>query len=306
MIYRDITELIGTTPVVRLNALVQSDWAEVLVKLESFNPGGSVKDRIGFNMILDAVTKGKLKPGGTIIEPTSGNTGIGLALMAAAKGYHMILVMPENFSMERRQMLKAYGAELVLTPAHEGMAGAVNKAEELCRQHSDWYMPQQFKNPANPQVHMETTGPEIVADVGDKLDYFIAGVGTGGTLTGVGKYLKENIPGVRVVAVEPRDSAMLSGKEAGPHKIQGIGANFIPEILDRSIIDEVIPVSNNDAFDIARRMACEEGILCGISSGASVYAALQIAQRAGNGVRILAIAPDTGERYLSAGLFDND
>ncbi|MGE5418409.1 MAG: cysteine synthase A [Acidobacteriota bacterium] len=298
--------MIGMTPIVRLNSMVPVGWAEVLIKLESFNPGGSVKDRIGFNMVLDAVMKGRLKSGGTIIEPTSGNTGIGLALMAAAKGYHMILVMPENFSMERRQLLKAYGAELYLTPAHEGMAGAISKAEELCRQHPDWYMPQQFKNPANPQVHLETTGPEIMADTGDKLDYFVAGVGTGGTLSGVGKYLKDNIPGVKVIAVEPRDSALLSGGQPGPHKIQGIGANFIPEILDRNLIDEVITVSNQDAYETARRLAREEGMLCGISSGAAVFAALQIAQRAGSGTRILAIAPDTGERYLSAGLFDVD
>lgn len=295
----NISELIGNTPIVRLNRIVGPGSAEVLVKLEYFNPGGSVKDRICLSMIEDAEKKGLLKKGSTIIEPTSGNTGIGLAMIAAARGYKCILIMPETMSMERRQILKAYGAEIVLTPGAEGMTGAVKKAEELSKTVPGGFMPQQFKNPANPEGHRKTTAIEILDATGGKLDAFVAGVGTGGTVTGVGEVLKQHDQNIRIIAVEPKKSPVLSGGTAGPHKIQGIGAGFVPAVLNRGIIDEIIQVDDADAFATARRMAKEEGIFVGISSGAAAHAALQIAKGMGEGKRVLALLPDTGERYLS-------
>ncbi|MBO8172702.1 MAG: cysteine synthase A [Bacillaceae bacterium] len=304
---KSIVDLIGQTPLVKLNRITEDGSADVYVKLEFFNPGSSVKDRIALSMIEDAEKEGKIKPGDTIIEPTSGNTGIGLAMVAAAKGYKSILVMPETMSMERRNLLKAYGAELVLTPGSEGMRGAVQKAEELAEKNG-YFMPQQFENPSNPKIHAETTGPELVEqgkEIGG-IDAFVAGVGTGGTITGAGKVLKEHFPDIHLAAVEPKDSPILSGGKPGPHKIQGIGANFIPGILDTKIYDEVIPVSTDDAFETARRMAREEGILGGISSGANVYAALQIARKLGEGKKVVAVIPSNGERYLSTPLYQFD
>ncbi|MBO8159582.1 MAG: cysteine synthase A [Thermosyntropha sp.] len=304
MIAKDITDLIGRTPLVKINRLNQNKNTEVLAKLEFFNPGGSIKDRIALNMINDAEKKGKIKPGSVIVEASSGNTGIGLAMVAAVRGYKLILVMPETMSKERQNLLKAYGAEVVLTRGSEGMAGAVRKAEELCRQNPDYFMPEQFSNPANPKMHYLTTGAEILEDAEGKLDYLVAGVGTGGTLTGAGKYLKERIPHLKIVAVEPADSAVLSGEKPGHHKIQGIGAGFIPEVLDRETIDEIIKVRNEHAFETARNLAKMEGILCGISAGAAVWAALKIAESVSSYKRIAVIIPDTGERYLSTELFD--
>ena len=304
MIANSVTELIGKTPIMRLNKLAGPEAAEVLLKLEFFNPGGSIKDRIGTAMILDAEAKGLIKPGGTIVEPTSGNTGIGLAVAAAARGYRLVIVMPDSMSAERRQMLKAYGADLVLTPGDQGMAGAVRKAEELVRENRGWFMPNQFANPSNPEIHYRTTGPEIWQAVEGRLDYFVAGVGTGGTLTGTASYLKERTPELKVIAIEPKNSPVLSGGQPGLHLIQGIGPGFVPEVLDMSLVDEVVQVSDEDAYRITRRLAREEGLLVGISSGAAVWAALEIAGRLGSGHRILAIAPDTGERYLSTGVFD--
>lgn len=304
MIANSVTELIGKTPIMRLNKLAGPEAAEVLLKLEFFNPGGSIKDRIGIAMILDAEAKGLIKPGGTIVEPTSGNTGIGLAVAAAARGYRLVIVMPDSMSAERRQMLKAYGADLVLTPGDQGMAGAVRKAEELVRENRGWFMPNQFANPSNPEIHYRTTGPEIWQAVEGRLDYFVAGVGTGGTLTGTARYLKERTPELKVIAIEPKNSPVLSGGQPGLHLIQGIGPGFVPEVLDMSLVDEVVQVSDEDAYRITRRLAREEGLLVGISSGAAVWAALEIAGRLGSGHRILAIAPDTGERYLSTGVFD--
>ncbi|ADI01032.1 cysteine synthase A [Syntrophothermus lipocalidus DSM 12680] len=304
MIANSVTELIGKTPIMRLNKLAGPEAAEVLLKLEFFNPGGSIKDRIGTAMILDAEAKGLIKPGGTIVEPTSGNTGIGLAVAAAARGYRLVIVMPDSMSAERRQMLKAYGADLVLTPGDQGMAGAVRKAEELVRENRGWFMPNQFANPSNPEIHYRTTGPEIWQAVEGRLDYFVAGVGTGGTLTGTARYLKERTPELKVIAIEPKNSPVLSGGQPGLHLIQGIGPGFVPEVLDMSLVDEVVQVSDEDAYRITRRLAREEGLLVGISSGAAVWAALEIAGRLGSGHRILAIAPDTGERYLSTGVFD--
>lgn len=298
-----IVELIGETPIIKLNKLVQEDWAEVYVKLESFNPGGSVKDRISLSMIEDAEKKGELKPGMTIIEPTSGNTGIGLAMIAAAKGYKLILVMPDTMSMERRQLLKAFGAELVLTPGAQGMKGAVGKAGELKSENPGYFMPQQFKNPANPEIHRKTTVQEILAQMAGKFDAFVSGVGTGGTVTGAGEVLKERIPGIKVVAVEPHASPVLSGGQPGPHKIQGIGAGFVPDVLNREIIDEIVQVTNEDAAQTARELALKEGILAGISSGAAIWAALREAKKQGKGKRVVVVAPDTGERYLSTELF---
>ncbi|MBW7477429.1 cysteine synthase A [Paenibacillus oenotherae] len=306
-IVQSVTELIGDTPLVRLNRLVPEGSAEVYVKLEFQNPGASVKDRIAISMIEVAEQEGILKPGDTIIEPTSGNTGIGLAMVAAAKGYKAILVMPETMSIERRNLLRAYGADLVLTPGSEGMNGAVRRAEELQKENPSYFMPQQFKNQANVKVHRETTGPEIVEAINSldgKLDAFIAGIGTGGTISGAGEVLKANFPGVKVYAVEPAASPLLSGGNPGPHKIQGIGANFIPDILNRDIYDGVITIENDDAFEYARRAAKEEGILCGISSGAAIYAALQVAKELGAGKRVVAIVPSNGERYLSTPLFN--
>lgn len=306
-IVNSVTDLIGDTPLVRLNRLVPEDSAEIYVKLEYQNPGASVKDRIAISMIEVAEQQGVLKPGDTIIEPTSGNTGIGLALVAAAKGYKAILVMPETMSLERRNLLRAYGAELVLTPGSEGMNGAVRKAEELAAENPSYFLPQQFKNQANVKIHRETTGPEIVEAINSldgKLDAFVAGIGTGGTISGAGEVLKQNFADIKIYAVEPAASPLLSGGKPGPHKIQGIGANFVPDILNRDIYDGVITVENEDAFEYARRAAKEEGILCGISSGAAIFAALKVAKELGKGKRVVAIVPSNGERYLSTPLFN--
>ncbi len=294
-----IAELIGNTPMARLNRIVEVDSASVLAKLEYFNPGGSVKDRICLSMIEDAEKKGTLKEGYTIVEPTSGNTGIGLAMLAAARRYRCILTMPETMSVERIYILKSYGAEVILTPGTEGMRGAVKKAEEISQKTPKSFMPQQFKNPANPEVHRRTTAQEILAATGGKIDAFVAGVGTGGTITGVGEVVKARSPKVTVVAVEPKASAVLSGKPPGPHKIQGIGAGFIPDVLNRSIIDRIIQVDDNDAFATSERLSKEEGIFAGISSGAATWAALLVAQELGRGKTVVVVLPDTGERYFS-------
>jgi cysteine synthase A len=299
---QSISELIGSTPIVKLNRIVDEDSADIYLKLEFMNPGSSVKDRIALAMIEDAEKKGLLKEGDTIIEPTSGNTGIGLAMVAAAKGYKAILVMPETMSMERRNLLRAYGAELVLTPGPEGMGGAIRKAEELAKEHG-YFMPQQFKNEANPEIHRLTTGPEIVKQMGDQLDAFVSGIGTGGTISGAGAVLKENYPDIKIIAVEPADSPVLSGGKPGPHKIQGIGAGFVPDTLDTEIYDEIIQVKNEEAFEYARRVGREEGILVGISSGAAIYAAMQVAKKLGKEKKVLAIIPSNGERYLSTPLY---
>ncbi|ARF14211.1 cysteine synthase A [Sporosarcina ureae] len=299
-----VIDLVGNTPLVKLNRLTGADDADVYLKLEFFNPGSSVKDRIALAMIEAAEKNGKLKEGSTIIEPTSGNTGIGLAMIAAAKGYKSVLVMPDTMSLERRNLLRAYGADLVLTPGAEGMKGAISKAEQLAEENG-WFLPQQFNNEANPEVHRLTTGPEIVNAL-DQVDAFISGIGTGGTITGAGEVLKEHFPGVRIVAVEPEDSAILSGGKPGPHKIQGIGAGFVPEVLDTAIYDEIIKVSNDDAYTFARRAAREEGILGGVSSGAAIAAALQVAKKLGKGKTVVAIIPSNGERYLSTPLYQFD
>jgi cysteine synthase len=300
-----ISELIGQTPIVKLNRLTDENSAEVYLKLEYMNPGSSVKDRIALAMIEEAEKAGKIQPGDSIVEPTSGNTGIGLAMVAAAKGYKAVLVMPDTMSMERRNLLRAYGAELVLTPGSEGMGGAIRKSEELAEE-KGYFMPQQFKNEANPKVHRETTGKEIVEQMGGQLDGFVAGIGTGGTITGAGELLKEHYPSIKLYAVEPTDSAILSGGKPGPHKIQGIGAGFVPDILNTSVYDEVIQVRNEEAFDYARRAAKEEGILGGISSGAAIYAALKVAKELGKGKKVLAVIPSNGERYLSTPLYQFD
>lgn len=300
-----ITELIGQTPIVKLNRLTGPEDAEVYLKLEYFNPGSSVKDRIALAMIEAAEKEGKLKEGDTILEPTSGNTGIGLAMIAASKGYKSVLVMPETMSMERRNLLRAYGAELVLTPGSDGMNGpngAIKTAEKLAEE-KGWFMPQQFKNESNPEVHRLTTGPEIVEAMGDQLDAFISGIGTGGTITGAGQVLKEKYPDIHIVAVEPTDSPVLSGGKPGPHKIQGIGAGFVPDILNTEIYHEVMQVTNDQAYEYARKTAREEGILGGVSSGAAVYDALELAKRLGKGKKVLAIIPSNGERYLSTPLY---
>jgi cysteine synthase A len=303
MIYPDITKIVGNTPLVRLNHVTAGAKAEVAAKLESRNPGGSVKDRIGVAMIDDAEKKGLITKDTTIVEPTSGNTGIALAMVCAARGYKLILTMPETMSVERRQLLAIFGAELVLTPGTEGMNGAVHKAEELAAK-PGYYMPQQFKNPANPEIHRRTTAEEIWQDTNGKIDVIVAGVGTGGTITGIAEALKQKKPGLKAVAVEPAGSPLLSTGKAGPHKIQGIGANFVPDVLRRDLIDEIITVKDDDAGDMARRMAKEEGILCGISSGAATWAAIEVAKRPENaGKLIVVIIPDTGERYLSTWLF---
>lgn len=300
-----ITDLIGFTPLVKLNRVVTEDIADVYLKLEFFNPGSSVKDRIALAMIEAAEADGSLKPGDTIIEPTSGNTGIGLAMVAAAKGYRAILVMPETMSIERRNLLRAYGAELVLTPGVEGMGGAIRKAEELAKEDSTYFIPQQFKNKANPAVHRDTTARELLEQAKEigGVDAFISGIGTGGTITGVGQVLREHYPDVRIVAVEPAASPVLSGGKPGPHKIQGIGAGFVPEILDTQIYDEIIKVENEEAFETARQVARKEGILGGISSGAAIHAALQVAAKLGKGKKVIAIIPSNGERYLSTPLY---
>ncbi len=302
-IYDNICELIGRTPIVRLGRLAGPEWAELLVKLEFFNPGGSVKDRIGLSMIEAAERDGRLAPGGTIVEPTSGNTGIGLAMVAAAKGYRVILTMPEDMSLERLNLLRAYGAEIVLTPRDEVMQGAIDRAEALVRDHPDYFMPHQFRNRANPDAHRRTTAREILDAVGTELDALVVGIGTGGTATGAGEVLKEAIPGLALHAVEPGESPVLSGGAPAPHPIQGIGAGFVPEILDRELIDHVAPVDYGDARAAVRRLAREEGILTGVSSGAILHEAMRVARELGPGRRVLAILCDTGERYLSTELF---
>ncbi len=303
MIFNDVTELIGNTPLVRLNNLVSENDAEVILKLESFNPGGSIKDRIAFNMITEAEKSGDIEPGGVLVEPTSGNTGIGIAMVGAAKGYHVILTMPESMSEERKKMLKAYGAELVLTPAAEGMKGSISKAEEIAAERNG-FIPSQFNNPANPDIHRQTTAKEIIRDTSGEIDYFIAGVGTGGTLTGTGEKLKKIIKNLQVIAVEPENSAVISGEKAGSHKIQGIGAGFIPEVLKTDIIDKIVKIKNEEAFKTAKDLAVKEGLLAGISTGAAVAAALKLAKEIDSDQRIVVIAPDTGERYLSTGVFN--
>ncbi|TMN22346.1 cysteine synthase A [Lentibacillus cibarius] len=301
----NIAELIGDTPVVKLNRSVDDDSADIYVKLEFMNPGSSVKDRIALSMIEAAEKEGKLKAGDTIVEPTSGNTGIGLAMVAAAKGYKAILVMPDTMSQERRNLLRAYGAELVLTPGADAMKGAINKAEELQQEHG-YFMPQQFSNEANPEVHARTTGNEIVKQMSDGLDAFVSGIGTGGTITGAGKVLKQHFNDIQLYAVEPDDSAVLSGDTPGPHKIQGLGAGFVPDTLNTSIYDDVIRISNEESFKTSREVAKMEGILGGISSGAAIAAAKKVAKKLGKGKKVLAIIPDNGERYLSTPLYRYD
>jgi cysteine synthase len=305
-IAKSITDLVGNTPLVRINRLTKGAYAEVVGKLEYFNPAHSVKDRIGVAMIDAAEKAGKIKPDTIIIEPTSGNTGIALAMVAAARGYKLVLTMPETMSKERRMLLRAYGAELILTPGPEGMGGAIKKAEELAASDPKYFIPQQFNNPANPEIHRKTTAEEIWRDTEGKVDFLVAGVGTGGTITGIGEVLKARKPSVRVIAVEPDTSAVLSGGAKGPHVIQGIGAGFVPQNLNTKIYDEVIRVTNDNALETARRMAKEEGLLVGISSGAATWAALQVANRPENkGKLIVVIIPSFGERYLSTALFAN-
>ena len=294
-----VLNLIGDTPMVRLNRMVEDGWAEVVAKVESCNPAGSIKDRIALSMIEAAEREGWVKPGDTIIEPTSGNTGIGLAMVAAVKGYHLIVTMPEDMSLARRDMLARYGAEIVLTPAIEGMTGAVYAAQELLSENPNYFMPQQFENPANPDAHRRTTAQEVLAATGGRLDAFVVGVGTGGTITGVGEVLKEKIPGVLIVGVEPARSPVLQGGRAGVTAIQGIGAGFAPGVLNREVLDEIISVSDEDAISFSRRLAREEGLLVGISAGANVFAALKVAKRLGQGKRVVTVLPDTGERYLT-------
>jgi len=299
----NVLELVGGTPMVRLNRVVDASMAAIYAKLESRNPGGSVKDRIALAMIQDAEAKGKLKPGTVIIEPTSGNTGIGLAMVGAVKGYHVILTMPETMSAERVALLKSYGAEVVLTPAEDGMTGAVKKAEELVKRTSNAFMPQQFQNPANPEIHRRTTAQEILQGLPDGLDAFVAGVGTGGTITGVGETLKKKFAHLQVIAVEPKGSPVLSGGEGGPHLIQGIGAGFVPQVLNRSVIDQIITVSDEDAYRLSKKLGRIEGVPVGLSSGAACFAALQVAQRLGAKKTVVTVFPDSGERYFSADVY---
>jgi len=297
-----ITDLIGQTPLIRLQRVVKPGMANLYVKVEYFNPGGSVKDRIAMGMIRDAEERGALQPGGTIIEPTSGNTGIGLAMIAAARGYRLIVVLPDSMSVERRMLMAAYGAEFVLTPGAEGMKGAIEEAKRLLRKNPAYFMPQQFENPANPETHRRSTALELLDQLSD-IDAFVAGIGTGGTITGVGEILKARLPAIKIIGVEPASSPVISGGKPGPHEIQGIGAGFVPTVLNQTIMDQLIQVSNEDAFEITRRLAREEGLLVGISSGAAVSAALRVAVSLGEGKNVVAIAPDTGERYLSTELF---
>jgi len=298
-LHKDITELIGRTPLVRLNRLSPTGGATIYGKVEFFNPGGSVKDRICLNMINEAERLGMLKPGGTIVEPTSGNTGIGLALVAAVRGYKLILVMPESMSMERASLLSSYGAQLVLTPAWEGMKGSIRESESIIAQNPSYFMPDQFSNPANPAMHKRTTAVEILESLDGKIDAFVAAVGTGGTITGCGELFKERNPAVKVIAVEPAGSPVLSGGEPGPHKIQGIGAGFIPKVLNRAIIDRVMTVTDDEAYQTAKQLSKKEGLLVGISAGANVCAALKVAQELGPGKNVVTILCDTGERYIS-------
>lgn len=298
-IANNVLELIGNTPMVKLNKMVTPEMATIYAKLESYNPGGSVKDRICISMIKDAENKGLIGPGSTIIEPTSGNTGIGLAMICAVKGYKCIITMPETMSLERIYILKSYGAEIVLTPGIDGMVGAIKKAEELLKKTPKSFMPQQFKNEANPRIHRETTAKEILNATNGKIDAFVAGVGTGGTITGIGETLKKHNPKIEIVAVEPETSAVLSGKKPGPHKIQGIGSGFIPDILNRDILDRIITVNDNDSFRTSRRMAMEEGLFVGIAAGAAAWASLKIAKELGPDKTVVMISPDTGERYFS-------
>lgn len=305
-IYNSITELIGNTPLVKLNVLSNETGNEIIAKVESFNPLSSVKDRIALEMINAAEAAGLLKPGSLIVEPTSGNTGIGLAYIAAARGYRLILTMPESMSEERRNLIKVFGAEVVLTPASGGMKAAIEKAEEIVRKNPGSFMPQQFNNPNNPEAHRKTTAVEILQDTGGKLDYFVAGIGTGGTITGASEILKKELPDLKVIAVEPEESAILSGGNPGPHKIQGIGAGFVPEILNTEIFDEVLPVSSQEAAEMTRQLAKTEGLFVGISSGAAVSAAYRIAKRSDvSGKRFVVVLPDTGERYLSTWIFQD-
>jgi cysteine synthase A len=301
-IVENVLELVGNTPLVRLGRLTAPGSAEVLGKLESRNPGGSVKDRIALSMIEDAERRGLIKPGDTVVEPTSGNTGIGLAMVCAVKGYKLILTMPDDMSTERRKLLHRYGAQLLLTPAIEGMTGAVFAAEEMVHKNSGYFMPQQFQNPANPEVHRRTTALEILRDTDGRLDAFVAGVGTGGTITGVGEVLKSHLPRVLVVAVEPARSQVLGGGKAGLHGIQGIGASFVPGVLNRDVYDELVTVKDEDAYETTKRITRVEGLLVGISAGANVWASLQVARRLGEGKRVVTVLPDTGERYLSVNI----
>lgn len=302
-IYTSSMELIGKTPVVKLNNIVPKDAAEVYVKLEFFNPGSSVKDRIALSMVQAAEKDGRLKAGDTIVEPTSGNTGIGLAMVGSAKGYPVVIVMPDTMSIERRKLMQAYGAKLILTPGSEGMKGAIAKAEELAKENG-WFLPLQFENMANPQIHEETTGPEIIEDFKETgLDAFISGIGTGGTITGAGRALKRAFPEIKIYGVEPAESAILEGKQPGPHKIQGIGAGFIPDTLDTKIYEEALPVTSDDAIATARLVGEKEGFLVGISAGAAIAAAIEVAKKLGAGKKVLAIVPDNGERYLSTALY---
>ena len=303
MVYENLLDLVGNTPIVKLNNIFNDEnIADIYVKLESFNLGNSVKDRAALGMIEAAEKAGRLRPGGTIVEPTSGNTGISLALISSLKGYKIIIIMPDTMSVERRSIIAAYGAEIILTDGNKGMKGAIEKAEELLRDNPDYFMPQQFENPANPEKHYETTGEEIIRDLPD-LDAFVAGVGTGGTITGTGKKLKEFNPDIKVIAVEPVDSAVLSGDRPGKHKLQGIGAGFIPKILDLSVIDEIIRISNDKAFEFCRVISRQNALFLGISSGAGIAAAYETAKRLGKGKKVLALSPDNGEKYLSTDVY---